>query len=232
VALGSLTTDAGGTVVFNADVTTTNAQTYNDAVSVGSGVSFSSTGSGGIVLDSTLDGGFDVIVNTGGVTIFGDTVGGTTVLSSLITDIGGTAVFNGDVTTTGAQTYNDAAAVGNTTTFSSTGDGDIALNSTLDGIFDVNVNTGGATTFGGAVGGVTALSMLTTDAGGSTGIHGNITTTGAQIYADDLVIGTVGSANALQLTATEVQFGTQATFDITERNTSDMLSITGGVNRQ
>ncbi len=80
------------------------------------------------------------------------------------------------------------------------------------------------------MGGSTALSSLTTDAGGSTGIHDNVTTTGAQTYADDLVIGAASTADALHLTGTEVQFGTKITFDITGRNTSDTLSITGGVN--
>ncbi|MCI5145856.1 MAG: hypothetical protein D3923_10080, partial [Candidatus Electrothrix sp. AR3] len=228
-ALGSLSTDSGGTVVFNGDVSTTGAQTYNDGATVGSAIIFSSTGGGDIVYNSILDGGFAVNINTTGATIFADAVGGTTALSSLTTDAGGTVAFNGDITTTGVQTYNDAATLTNNAACSSTGNGDITLNSTLDGDFDVNVNTGGATTFGDAVGGTSALSNLGTDIGGSTQLLGNITTTGAQTYADDLIIGAVGTADLLQLTATDVQFGSKITFDITGRNTNDSLSITGGV---
>ncbi len=55
----------------------------------------------------------------------------------------------------------------------------------------LTVNAGtGATTFGGAIGGSTALSSLTTDAGGSTTLNGgSIHTTGAQTYNDAVVLG-------------------------------------------
>ena len=50
---------------------------------------------------------------------------------------------------------------------SSTGNAAISLDAKVDGAFDLTVNTTGATTFGGVVGGTTALTSLTTNAGGT-----------------------------------------------------------------
>src|SRR5260370_32637421 len=58
------------------------------------------------------------------------------------------------------------------------------------GAFSLVVNTAGITTFGGAVGGTTALTSVTTDAAGSTAINGgSVTTTGAQNYNDTFMLG-------------------------------------------
>ena len=60
----------------------------------------------------------------------------------------------------------------------------------MNGAQTLTVNTAGTTTFGGAVGGTTALTSLTTDAAGTTAINGGaVTTTGAQTYNDDVTLG-------------------------------------------
>ena len=185
-ALTSLTTDSAGTTAINGGaVTTTGAQTYNDAVNLGADTTLASTGNGNINLASTVNGAQTLTVNTGGTTTFGGVVGGTAALTSVTTDAGGTAAINGGaVTTTGAQTYNDAVTLGADTTLASTGNGNINLASTVNGAQTLTVNTGGTTTFGGVVGGTTALTSVTTDAGGTTQIGGNVSTTGAQTYND------------------------------------------------
>ncbi|HWS26621.1 MAG TPA: MBG domain-containing protein, partial [Xanthomonadales bacterium] len=103
----------------------------------------------------------------------------------------------------GAQTYNDAVTLtgGGTRTFASTGNNALAFNGTVDGGSALVVNTTGTTTFAGAVGGTTALTSLTTNAGGTTSIGGNVTTTGVQTYND-----------AVTLTGNAVLTGTTPTF--------------------
>jgi hypothetical protein len=49
-------------------------------------------------------------------------------------------------------------------------------------------NTGGATAFGGAVGGVLSLASIATDAPGTTTLTGNVTTSGAQSYNDAVLL--------------------------------------------
>src|SRR5205823_10492131 len=76
------------------------------------------------------------------------------------------------------------------TTLTGTASGPITLASTVNGAQALTVNTAGVTTFGGAVGGTTALASLTTDAAGSTDLNGGaVTTTGSQTYNDQVLLG-------------------------------------------
>ncbi|CAM5265084.1 hypothetical protein [Rhodanobacter lindaniclasticus] len=92
----------------------------------------------------------------------------------------------GNVTTTGAQTYDAALLLGADRVLSGT---DITFNSTVDGAHALTVNASGITTFGAAVGGTTALASLTTDAPGSTTLSGNVTTSGTQTWGDTVTLG-------------------------------------------
>ncbi|MFO0885941.1 MAG: autotransporter-associated beta strand repeat-containing protein, partial [Pirellulales bacterium] len=111
--LTSVTTNAGGTTAINGgSVITTGAQTYNDAVTLGTGATLTSNSSGNITFVTTVNGGQTLAINTAGTTTFGGSVGGTTPLTSVTTNAGGsTAINGGSVTTTGAQTYNDAVTL-------------------------------------------------------------------------------------------------------------------------
>ncbi|MDW7553378.1 filamentous hemagglutinin N-terminal domain-containing protein, partial [Azospirillum brasilense] len=260
-ALASLTTDAGGTSSVKS-VTTTGAQTYNDAVtldgtySTGSGaftvnaattLAGTTTVNGGSVLFAgTVDGAQALVINSKGATQFTGAVGGTTALASLTTDATGTSSVK-SVTTTGAQTYNDAVTLNGTYStggaFTANGAatlaGDTTVNGgsavlfagTVDGAHALAVNNKSTTTFSGAVGGTTALASLTTDAGGTSSVK-SVTTTGAQTYNDAVTLdgtytgGTFTTNAAATLAgATTVNAGT-ATFNGTV-NGAQALTIAG-----
>ena len=103
---------------------------------------------------------------------------------------GTTAINGGSVNTTGDQTYNDAVTLGANTILTDTGNSAIKLAQTVNGPFALTVNTGGTTTFGGAVGGTTALTSVTTDLAGTTAINGgSVKTTGGQTYNDAVTLG-------------------------------------------
>jgi hypothetical protein len=75
----------------------------------------------------------------------------------------------------------------------------VTFASTLDGAQTLAVNTQGVTTFAKAVGGLTALTSLTTDLGGSTNLDGGaITTSGAagQVFNDAVKLGADTSLTA------------------------------------
>src|SRR5262249_23542368 len=164
-ALTSLTTDVGGSTDLNAgNVTTSGAQTYNDAVILTANSILASTGGGNIAFESTVDGAWSLTVNTSGITSFHDTVrtakvptrraADPTALTSLTTDVGGSTDLNaGNVTTSGAQTYNDAVILTANSILASTGGGNIAFESTVDGAWSLTVNTSGITSFHDTVGG-------------------------------------------------------------------------------
>jgi hypothetical protein len=136
-----------------------------------------------------VNGAQTLAVNTTGTTTFGGVVGGTTALTSLTTNAGGTTAINsGMITTTGAQTFNDAVTLGADTTLNA-GAGAITFGNTLDGAFNLAANSTGATTFSGTAGNTTPLTSLTTNAGGTTAINGgSVTTSGNQIYNDNMTM--------------------------------------------
>ncbi|MEO6926547.1 MAG: filamentous hemagglutinin N-terminal domain-containing protein, partial [Rhodanobacter sp.] len=183
-ANGSDLAQAGGTINIKKNITTGGDQTYNGTVTLGGNATIASLNNGAIDFTSTVDGAHKLVINTGGLTTFGSVVGGTTALASLTTDAAGTTSLNGNVSTTGAQTYNDALTLGADSTLASSAGGAIDFASTVDGAFNLTVNTSGLTTFGDAVGSTTALTSLTTDAAGTTSLNGNVSTTGAQTYND------------------------------------------------
>ncbi|GGY16270.1 hypothetical protein GCM10008098_04400 [Rhodanobacter panaciterrae] len=199
--------NAAGSTTLGGNVSTTGAQTYSNALTLGADATLASTGNGAIDFAATVDGAHNLTVNTGGVTTFGGVVGGTTALTSLTTDATGSTTLGGNVSTTGAQTYNDAVTLGGDATLASSGSGAIKLASTVNGAHNLTVNTGGVTTFGGVAGGTTALTSLTTDAGGSTTLGGNVSTTGAQTYNDAVTLNgdstlTSTSSGAIDLAST------------------------------
>jgi hypothetical protein len=75
-----------------------------------------------VTFTSRVDGAQALVVNAGSATTtFNGVVGGTTALLSLTTDAGGTTQINGGgVTTSGAQSYNDAVVLGANATFTTT----------------------------------------------------------------------------------------------------------------
>ena len=155
-------------------------------------------------------------INVAGTTTFTNLGSPSTPLASVTTNAAGTTLIDtGAITTTGAQTYNDAVTLGTDTALTSTGVGAIAFNSTVDGARTLTASTGGTVTFGAAVGGGTALTALGISAStvSFNGIN-NVGTLAANLTgggltytdADALDIGTAGtvsgiSASSLALTA-------------------------------
>ncbi|WP_443751327.1 YDG domain-containing protein [Asticcacaulis solisilvae] len=249
-ALTSLTTDAAGSTTLKNTVKTTGAQTYNDAVTLTGTTTLTSNSSGNITLANTVNGAYALAVNTAGTTSFGGAIGGTTALASVTTDSAGTTWLGANITTSGGQTYNDIATLKADAILASTGNGGITFGKTVDGAYSLTVNTTGATTFGGAIGGTTALTALTTNSGGTTGLAGNITTSGNQSLGDAVTLnadavltatsgtlslnGTVDGAHALALKGTGVTLngiigGTTALTSLNARASSGNINLGAAV---
>ncbi|UCF44415.1 MAG: filamentous hemagglutinin N-terminal domain-containing protein, partial [Planctomycetota bacterium] len=167
--LASLETDSpGSTWLFNADVTTTGAQTYGDPVKVGRPggiITTRSTEGGNITFAQTVDNHHKASpptglnVETAGVTKFQGVVGGTEPLASLTTDAPGrTEISTGTINLNGSSaTFGDPVLLMANLTINEAGTGNIEFASTVDSEEGSNhtltVNSGaGATIFGDAVG--------------------------------------------------------------------------------
>ena len=201
--LRSLSTNAGGTTRINGGGVSTTAvggQVYNDAVQLGATTRLSAS-TGPVTLASTVNGASRLIVNTSGVTTFQGVVGGTTPLLSLVTDAAGsTRLQGGSITTSGpgGQIFNDPVVLGATTKLAAAA-GPVTLATTVDGTYRLVVNTSGVTSFRGAVGDVTPLLSLATDAGGRTRIEGgSVVTNGqaGQVFGDPVTLGANATLSA------------------------------------
>ena len=237
--LASLSTDAGGIVIVSGGlIKTTGSQTYNDGMTMGAVMIFSSIGTGNIGLLGTVNGAFALTVNTAGATTFGSAVGGTAALSSLTTDSGGgTTISGGSITTTGNQTYGDAVTI-STTAVTLTG-AVSSFASLAGGGQNVTLNFSGTTVLDGA--NLTGIANLTTANGGTTSLTGALSTSGSQTYNDAVSLAgasTLTSSGNQNITfastvnggqALAVNTGGTTTFSAVVGGTAPLTSLTTGL---
>jgi len=197
------------------------------------------TGTGNITFNNAVGNSTplgNLIANSSGSTRFNSTIKA----SSLTTDANGSTELRGNVTTSGNQTYNDVVQLTNNLTLNSS-NGNISFGNTVEGTQDLTLTTGtGDITFNGAVGNnstplgnlianssgstrfnstVNATS-LTTDAGGSTELSSNVTTSGNQTYNDRLQL-------TNKLTLNSSSSNGNITFGNTVDGTQDLTLTTG-----
>ena len=200
--LGTLVTDDGGSLTLDGGaVRVAGDVTFGDALRLGANAIIDSGGS--IAFRSTVDSDAAqsraLTVNSGGAaanTVFAGDVGGITPLASLTTNAAGVTFLPATIRTTGAQTYLDDVRLtaDNTRLFASDVSFDRRVNSDTS-VRSLTLNVSGETRLGGTVGGTIegvpgalALASLTTDAGGSVIIGGNVTTTGSQSYGENALL--------------------------------------------
>jgi len=242
-SLLSITTDAAGSTKLGANIATTGNQTYNDAtILTGISITVATSANGDVSFNGTLDGSSSgansIAINTGGATTFAGLVG-TTPLGGLTTDAAGTVRIQANITTIGAQSFNDPATLfGPTIALASTVGANISFNDTLNGnvagetALTVSTSTG-VTTFGGDVGTAAALASITTSEGTGNTVFGPnssavriVRTTGNQTYNDPV-----------RLNASSVTFDSTAngaisfnnTLNATASVTASAIVNTGGI---
>jgi CHAT domain-containing protein len=179
----AIDTSAGnGKIVFNNTVDGTTANSQDLTLNAGTG---DITVKGAIGNNKELG---NLIVNSGGKTTLNDVKANT-----LSTDRPGTTQLNGNVTTTGSQSYIDAVTIANNPTL--TGNG-ITFKDTVDGSSNLTVNGGtGDITFTGAtslnklviesannveLGQITANSITQSAGTGTTTFNGPVTTNASE----------------------------------------------------
>ncbi len=202
------------TSIYTNTITTSGLQTYTGAVTLYTTTTLASTGGSDITFSGAVAGntagGQGLTVNTTGVTIFGNTVGGTA-LASLTTNAGGGTRLYGNVTTSGSgdiMTFGDAVTLYGAVTLNSGGgniniaslDGADAYNLTLAAGIGVGTTTvaGNVTNLGSGTGaaltvanGVTGLVRFQGTFDGNSGIQA---TGGSQSLRFDGTV-TLGNGN-------------------------------------
>lgn len=199
-ALESLTTDAVGSTRLGGNITTTGAQSFGDAVVLGADLTLTAGGTSGIMFGDAVNGNFSLTLVADGTKSFAANVGDVDALASLISSGNGATSFDTGATmiVAGDQAYgtvtlgnNDVTFLGNNATFGGAivGNGsNRALNLSLNDSTVLN--------------GVSGIGMLASS-GGITTLNGTITTTGAQLYAGAVQL---GSATTVDAGAADITF--------------------------
>ena len=108
------------------------------------------------------------------------------------------------------------------------GTGNTTLSSTVNGAKSLVINTGGTTTFGGLVGGTSALTSITTDAPGATAINGGgASTTAAQTYNDTVTLGANTILNGVNVTFASTVNGASS-LKVNDSGTTTFGGLVGG----
>jgi hypothetical protein len=224
--LASLTVSSAADISIGAALKATGLASFSG--NSGVDVFLGTAGAGLSLTDTELDfitttGGLSIIASGAGVMVVNNVTGGGAITGTTTLSAGGAGVsfattssnFDNALTVASAavigvdiSTSNDALAFNNAVklngnTALNTGSGSILFSSTLNGAFSLNAKSSSTTTFSNIVGGVDALTSLTTNSGGTTLINGAaITTTGNQTYNDAITLGantalTSGTGNIL-----------------------------------
>jgi fibronectin-binding autotransporter adhesin len=224
--LGSLTISANPITTISGNVTTTGAQAYNSAVTLGGNATLTSSGST-ITFGSTINGdgvASRALALSANTNTLAGIVGGSTALSSL-TITGATALNSGAtaITTTGAQAYNGAVTLSNGASYTLTGS-TISFGSTINGAGNLTLTTNSTDTSSPIItlGGAVNINALAATAGtannGIISIGGNVTTA-------------INTSNAGQEYYGNVLLGANVTLD-TGSGTNSILrldkTVTGG----
>lgn len=204
-ALGAISTDAGGSLALGGGaVTTRDGQTWGENITLGAGTTFTSTNSGDIRFNGTVnsDGSArDLVVNTSGGSIFTQALGNTSALSDFATDAGGTSTFSGNVTAGSTISLGDATILAGNLLFTAP---EIEFAGAIDSdgtARDLTLNGSSSVTLEGNVG---ATSVLSTLAITSPSISlRSVSTTGTQNYGGSVTLnGILASSGAADIVMT------------------------------
>jgi autotransporter-associated beta strand protein len=207
---GSLTKNGAGTTILSASNTYAGATTISvGTLEIANAAALGATSTGTTVesgaqlsLNGSISG---IIFNAEPLTISGSGVSS----SGALLNTAGDNTFAGNITLAAASTIANANSSA------------LKLSGTINGGYDLSINSNDDVELAGAVGGTTALSSLTTNATGKTLVSANITTTGAQTYNDEVV-----TSGAITFTST----GTSSLVTITSgRNSETYYATSSGI---
>ena len=217
----------GKTTNLNADITANDKLTFNQLVSLGADVTVKAT-NGDISFNSTVDGGKDLNAIAGNNINLAGAVGQTTRLNNLITSANNINVGSNISTTSDLNFKSPVSFTGSgAKIFNSTGN--ISFSQTVDGGSDLTLTAGAGkeVTLGGAVGGTTSLSSLTSNAT-KTNVANNITTTGDIQFNSPLTLTGAGQ-QTFNSTSGNISFGNKV--DGTVVGISD-LTVSSGAGKE
>ncbi len=192
--IANLTTGGAGTTQLTGNITTTAAQVYGDNVELLSDVILDGTT---VTFGGAVVGGGHAVAIPNNAVLGDDAADAITGVSTLAVT-GATTITAGAITTTGTQTYTGLVTLaGNTTLAGTTGTFTTGVAGAGN---DLALNFTGTTVVDGAT--FANIANLSTGGGGTTQLTGDITTTGTQVYGENVEL-----LSNVNLDGTTVTFG-------------------------
>ncbi|MBU3640038.1 hypothetical protein, partial [Polynucleobacter sp. AP-RePozz3-80-G7] len=212
---------ANGAISFSSTLNSTSTTPYALTITSGSG-------------NETFTG---VVGGTNKLAAIALTSTGTTTFSAAVTAAsliqnatsGTTAINGATITTTGAQTYNNAVTLGAATTLATTNSNvGFASTATINGAQTLAIIAGSGTiTYGGIVGGTTALTSLASTSSTDIYIGANIKTAGNQTYTGPVVLNAGVTLNSTGTGSSNGVFSFTSTVD-SAASAANALTLTSG----
>ena len=212
-ALKSLTI-SGDAVLNNAGVTTTGAQSYGGTLTLGADTVL--TGNGVSIAGSTNGAAALTVAAGSGNVSFGGAVGNNAVLRSLTISGSGNTTLNGNVSTSGVQSYGQHLLLAADAVLSGSA---LTLAGGVDATGNAGLTLAGSSTLNGGVGTTQALRSFSTNGPLTLGA-GVVNTSGAQNYG-----------GALVLTGSQVMSGSAVAFGGTVGGAHDLTVNSSGATR-
>ena len=217
-SLGSLVSNGPGMTTLSGNITTSGAQSYIGTVLLAA-TPITLTGTTlNSATPAVFSGNSDALtLNFSG----GANLGAISTLGSLSSIGSGATILNGDITTSGAQSYNGTVLLA-ATPITLTG---TTLNSATPAVFSGNGDGLTLNFSGGAnLGAISTLGSLSSIGSGTTTLNGDITTSGAQSYNGTVLL----AATPTTLTGTTLNSATPAEFS--GNGDALTLNFSGGAN--
>ncbi|MHC4909076.1 MAG: beta strand repeat-containing protein, partial [Planctomycetota bacterium] len=214
VLLGSLTV-SGSSAVNGGLMQTVGDQSYGGDVTLGANTVFNG---GSLLFESRVDSDGtprNLVANSSGngVTRFGGPVGATSPLGALFTNADGVTEINDDITVTAGADFQDAVQLTGNSKITDTGMAGITFRQTIDGGFELTVETLGDALFEGNIGAVSPLARFETIVHGTMIIDCSlIQATGDIVFNEGVglveipVVATIGASGSLVIRSTAGDF--------------------------
>lgn len=208
LSLNNATLSVNGNATITGQITLT----------LGSTNTFEALDAGGsLTVSNNIDGASDLILQgNAAAIILNGTVGENTALTSLFADgnLAGVTLSGGLIKTTDYQVYNTAVSL-NADMLMQSSTGSISFANSIDGTFNLAINSVGNSTFDGSIGSSSPLQSLEVTAALIQMNAGSITTSGMQMYHSPMML---MNHTLINTTDADVTFQQSVESDATARN--------------
>ena len=207
---GITLTSAPALTLNNAGLEGSGSSAFDGAINLGNGTSDSlgATAGGTLTLTGNINGAAALAINGPGSVIINGNLGSVATPLTSVDSTNSLGRFTGSAYTIGNQTYGAPLQLSADSIYDST-NGAITFNNTIDGGYNLSVNSQGTTTFNAPVGSNAQLASLTVNSSATDINGGSVSTSGNQNYPELVTLGAPTTLTANTVTMSDGIQGNQ-----------------------